>query len=127
MKQPDKLIVNFCPTGMIPTKEMTPHVPISVSEIVEDVHRAVEIGITMVHIHARDENTGVPTWITSVYEENGLIIKVKKVVINIKIPINLLGINFKIPYNHKKYHSGIICLGVSKVLALELLTKLENK
>jgi hypothetical protein len=23
----DELIVNFCPTGMIPTKAMTPHVP----------------------------------------------------------------------------------------------------
>ncbi|RZV69970.1 MAG: 3-keto-5-aminohexanoate cleavage protein, partial [Candidatus Scalindua sp. AMX11] len=45
------LIINFTPTGMIPTKEMTPHVPVTVSEIVEDVHQAVEIGITMVHLH----------------------------------------------------------------------------
>ncbi len=27
------LIINFTPTGMIPMKEMTPHVPISVQEI----------------------------------------------------------------------------------------------
>ena len=33
------LIINFTPTGMIPTKDMTHHVPISVSEIVEDVHQ----------------------------------------------------------------------------------------
>lgn len=38
------LIVNFTPTGMIPTKELTPHVPIYVNEIVEEVHEAVEIG-----------------------------------------------------------------------------------
>ena len=56
------VIVNFTPTGMIPTKDMTPHVPVSPSEIAEDVHRAVEKGITMVHLHARDEETGVPTW-----------------------------------------------------------------
>ena len=31
-----KLIVNFTPTGMIPTKEMTPYVPISINEIIED-------------------------------------------------------------------------------------------
>jgi len=31
----ENLIVNFTPTGMIPTKEMTPHVPISASEIIE--------------------------------------------------------------------------------------------
>jgi uncharacterized protein (DUF849 family) len=37
------LIINFTPTGMIPTKEMTPHVPIGVNEIVEDVHEALEI------------------------------------------------------------------------------------
>lgn len=34
---PVKLIINFTPTGMIPTQEMTPHVPVSVSEIIEDV------------------------------------------------------------------------------------------
>lgn len=61
------LILNFTPTGMIPTKEMTPHVPVSVSEIVEDVHRAWEIGISMVHLHARDEKTGKPTYQQEVY------------------------------------------------------------
>lgn len=55
------LIINFTPTGMIPTKEMTPHVPVGVSEIIEDVHRAVEIGITMVHLHPRDPATGQPS------------------------------------------------------------------
>lgn len=53
---------------MIPTKDMTPHVPISVQEIVEDVHRAVEIGISMVHLHAREEATGEPTYRAQVYE-----------------------------------------------------------
>lgn len=61
------LIINFTPTGMIPTKEMTPHVPVSVSEIVEDVHKAFEIGITMVHVHARDEVTGAPTYKKEIY------------------------------------------------------------
>lgn len=61
------LIINFTPTGMIPTKEMTPHVPVSVNEIIEDVHQAIEIGITMVHLHARDEITGKPTYKSEVY------------------------------------------------------------
>ncbi len=61
------LIVNFTPTGMIPTKEMTPHVPVSVDEIIEDVHAAYEIGITMVHLHARDESTGAPTHHAEIY------------------------------------------------------------
>lgn len=61
------LIINFAPTGMLPTKEMTPHVPVTVSEVVEDVHRAVEIGITMVHLHARDSHRGEPTYKAEVF------------------------------------------------------------
>lgn len=61
------LIVNFTPTGMMPSKKTTPHVPITIAEIVEDVHRAVELGITMVHLHARDESTGEPTYYKEIY------------------------------------------------------------
>lgn len=61
------VIINFTPTGMIPTKKMTPHVPVTVSEIVEDVHKAFEIGITMVHLHARDDITGEPTYKKEIY------------------------------------------------------------
>jgi uncharacterized protein (DUF849 family) len=52
---------------MIPTKAMTPFVPITASEIIEDVHEAWDIGITMVHLHARDENTGAPTYRSEVF------------------------------------------------------------
>lgn len=61
------LIVNFTPTGMLPTKSMTPHVPVSVSEIVEDVQAAWELGITMVHLHARDPDTQEPSCQAAVY------------------------------------------------------------
>lgn len=54
------------PTGMMPTKAMTPYVPISVNEIIEQTHEAAEIGITLVHLHARDED-GLPTYKASVY------------------------------------------------------------
>jgi len=63
----NKLIVNFTPTGMVPTKAMTPHVPISVAEIVEQVHAACEIGITLVHLHAREETGGEPTYKKEIY------------------------------------------------------------
>lgn len=63
------LIINFTPTGMIPTKEMTPHVPITTDEIIEDVRRAVDIGITMVHLHARDAATGKSTYKAESYGE----------------------------------------------------------
>jgi len=65
----DKLIINFTPTGMIPTKEMTPNVPIVPSEIIDDVLLAYDyFGITMVHLHARDEN-GTPTYKKEIYRE----------------------------------------------------------
>ena len=61
------LIVNFTPTGMIPTKRMTPHVPVTIEEIVEDVYKAVDIGITMVHLHAREPNTGEFSYKAQIY------------------------------------------------------------
>lgn len=87
------LIVNFAPTGMIPTREMTPHVPILVAEIVEDVHRAVEIGITMVHLHARDEATGEPTYRAEVYE--GIIAGIRSFSEDLIVCVSLSGRNFK--------------------------------
>lgn len=64
-----KFILNFTPTGLIPTKEMTTHVPVSTSEIVEQVVDAAELGATMVHLHAREENNGKPTYKKEIYEE----------------------------------------------------------
>ncbi len=68
MQNINQTAINFCPTGMVPTKESTPHVPISVSEIVEEVHQAFELGITIAHLHARDEN-GLPTHLKSVNQK----------------------------------------------------------
>lgn len=87
-----KLIINFTPTGMIPTKEMTPHVPITINEIVEDVHRAYEMGITLTHIHARDESTGVPTYKKEVYAE--IISGIRKYAPDLVICTSLSGRNF---------------------------------
>jgi 3-keto-5-aminohexanoate cleavage enzyme len=63
------LIINFTPTGMIPTREMTPHVPIAPDEIIEDVRQAVDLGITMVHLHARNSDTGKSTHEAHIYGE----------------------------------------------------------
>jgi uncharacterized protein (DUF849 family) len=63
----ENLIIDFTPTGLIPTKGLTPYVPISVSEIIEDIHLAWELGITKVHLHARDAITGNPSFKKEVY------------------------------------------------------------
>jgi 3-keto-5-aminohexanoate cleavage enzyme len=62
------LLVNFCPTGMIPTKAMTPHVPLSPAEVIEDCCGALEMGIAIVHLHARDR-FGRPDYRGEIYEE----------------------------------------------------------
>jgi 3-oxoadipate:acetyl-CoA acetyltransferase len=65
----NKFIFNFTPTGMIPTKEMTKHVPVHPDEIVKQVLEAAELGINMVHLHARDGETGLPTYKKEIYAE----------------------------------------------------------
>jgi uncharacterized protein (DUF849 family) len=54
------LVINFTPTGMIPQKDKVPTVPIGAAEIVEQVHAAWELGITMAHVHARKAD-GTPS------------------------------------------------------------------
>ena len=65
----NKFILNFAPTGMIPTKRMTPHVPISPDEIIREVLDAADLGANMVHLHARDPATGEPAYQKEIYAE----------------------------------------------------------
>ena len=65
----DQLIVNFAPTGMLMRKKDTPFVPITPEEIVEDVRKACGIGISCVHLHARNPQTEDPVWEKEYFEE----------------------------------------------------------
>ena len=58
----------LAPTGMVPTRAMTPHVPLTPAEIAADVRAAAEVGISSVHLHARDED-GEPAWERRIYAE----------------------------------------------------------
>ncbi len=51
---------------MVPTRDHSPFVPITPSEIIEEVHEAAELGITIAHLHARDDR-GAPTPSARVY------------------------------------------------------------
>jgi uncharacterized protein (DUF849 family) len=62
----EPLILSLAPTGMVPTRAMSPHVPLGVDEIVKDVLAAAEVGITLAHLHARDDS-GAPTPRKDVY------------------------------------------------------------
>ena len=84
------IIINFTPTGMLPTKEMTAHVPISVEEIIDDVLEAYDQGITMVHLHARDE-LGKPTHKKELYAK--IIGGIRKYAKDLVIGVSLSGRN----------------------------------
>ena len=88
----DNLIIDFTPTGMIPTKSLTPHVPVRVSEIIEDIQIAWEIGITKVHLHARSPEDESPSYRKEIYAE--IIEEVRKFAPELVICISLSGRTF---------------------------------
>jgi len=64
----EKLIVTTALTGNVPTREQTPHVPLTPNEIAEDVVRCAAAGSSLFHVHARDDQ-GRPTLDLSVFKE----------------------------------------------------------
>jgi uncharacterized protein (DUF849 family) len=56
-----KAIITAAITGSIHTPSMSSHLPITPEQIVEDSIRAWEAGAAVVHIHARDPETGRPS------------------------------------------------------------------
>lgn len=65
---PAPLIVNLAPTGMVPTRQLSAMVPLQPKEIVRDVVNAANLGITMVHLHARDEQDK-PSHLKEIYAQ----------------------------------------------------------
>ena len=61
MKKQDKVIITCAVTGSIHTPTMTPHLPITPNEIAEASIGAAEAGAAIIHLHARDPETGKPT------------------------------------------------------------------
>lgn len=57
----EKLIITVAPTGSIPRKKDTPHVPTTPEEIVEDCVACVAAGASILHLHARDEEENPST------------------------------------------------------------------
>lgn len=49
----EALILNLAPTGLLPTRAQTPHVPLSIEEITQDCLRCAALGASMFHLHAR--------------------------------------------------------------------------
>ncbi len=60
MAKARKVLITCAVTGSIHTPSMTPHLPITASEIADAAVEAAEAGAALVHIHARDPVSGRP-------------------------------------------------------------------
>jgi uncharacterized protein (DUF849 family) len=56
-----KVIITCAVTGSVHTPTMTPYLPITPDEIAEQSIAAAEAGAAIIHLHARDPETGRPT------------------------------------------------------------------
>ena len=57
---PAKAIITCAVTGAIHTPSMSPHLPVTPEEITEASIGAAEAGAAIIHLHARDPETGRP-------------------------------------------------------------------
>jgi uncharacterized protein (DUF849 family) len=57
----DKIILTCALTGSIHTPSMSPHLPVTPDAIAEQAVGAAEAGATILHLHARDPQTGRPS------------------------------------------------------------------
>src|SRR5215831_13400864 len=60
MARQRKVVITCAVTGSIHTPSMSPHLPITPDEIAADALAAAEAGAAILHLHARDPETGQP-------------------------------------------------------------------
>jgi uncharacterized protein (DUF849 family) len=68
MAAKNKVIITCAVTGAIHTPSMSPHLPVTPEEIAEAAIAAAEAGAAILHLHARDPETGKPTQDPRVFE-----------------------------------------------------------
>jgi uncharacterized protein (DUF849 family) len=61
MRQADKVIITCAITGGVHTPTMSRHLPITAAQIITQSLDAVEAGAAILHLHARDPETGRPS------------------------------------------------------------------
>jgi len=69
MAKSKKVIITAAVTGAIHTPSMSPYLPTTPQEIIDDAVKAYEAGAAVVHIHARDPVTRKPSSDINVYRE----------------------------------------------------------
>lgn len=64
-----KVIITCAITGSIHTPSMSPHLPITPAQIARSAIEAAEAGASVVHLHARDPETGAPSQDPKLFEQ----------------------------------------------------------
>ena len=64
----DKLIITVAPTGSVPKKKDTPHIPVTPDEIVACALQCEDQGASILHIHVRDAEEN-PSDDTKIFQE----------------------------------------------------------
>ena len=68
------LVITLATTGNINTKERNPSLPCSPQEMWSDMHECIKLGVSVLHIHSRDE-FNKPTMRVDVFRETCRLVK----------------------------------------------------
>lgn len=69
MRKADKVIITCAVTGSIHTPSMSDDLPITPQQIQDEAVAAAEAGAAMIHLHARDPETGAPSGDPEVFKQ----------------------------------------------------------
>jgi uncharacterized protein (DUF849 family) len=69
MMQAKKVIITCAVTGSIHTPSMSDSLPITPDQIADQAIAAAEAGASMLHLHARDPDTGKPNQSPKLFEQ----------------------------------------------------------
>jgi uncharacterized protein (DUF849 family) len=69
MQHHDNVIITAALTGAIHVPTMSPHLPVTPDELIEQGIDAAEAGASIIHIHVRDPETGEPSSDTDLFRE----------------------------------------------------------
>lgn len=64
-----KVIITVAPTGSLITRNETPYLPITPEEVIAESLRSADEGAAIIHLHARNPNTGLPTNKIEIYRD----------------------------------------------------------
>ncbi|MCK9914318.1 3-keto-5-aminohexanoate cleavage protein [Microbacteriaceae bacterium K1510] len=68
MRRAEKVIISCAITGSIHTPSMSPHLPVTPQQIADSAIEAAKAGAAILHLHARDPDTGRPTQSPDVFK-----------------------------------------------------------